>query len=78
MVSKHLDRPVASLQTAPIATLTFILGNILLLIGGILAPWGTLMWIGVAMCMCGGVFLKFSSSEIEMRIVQIKTSRLGR
>lgn len=74
--SKFFDRPVASLQIAPLATIGFIVGILLVVIGGLRGPSTDMLWFGVGICMFGGFFLYYNEPEIEQRLAVIKSARL--
>jgi hypothetical protein len=77
MKAKLFERPLASLQIAPLATFGFIIGLLLMGVGGLQAPFGSLMWFGVMMWLTAGFFLYYRESEINKRLAAIIASRLG-
>lgn len=76
MKAKFFDRPVASLQIAPLATIGFIVGILLMVIGGLRGPSTDMLWFGVGICMFGGFFLYYNEQEIKQRLDEIKSVRL--
>lgn len=63
-------------RIAPLATLGFIFGILLIVIGSLGASSTDIMGFGVGICMVGSFFLYYRESEIEQRLAEIKTARL--
>lgn len=77
MKAKFFERPIASLQIAPFATLGLIIGTLLIAIGGLSAPFGDMMNFGVGMSISAVFFLYTSQMEISTRLAEIITRRIG-
>lgn len=67
----------AHLDVAPMASIGFCLGLILMAIGGLLAPFGAVMWIGFLISVVGSVSLYSSESAIKKRLAEMLTAQLG-
>ncbi|MBW6123151.1 hypothetical protein KZ843_09660 [Pseudomonas aeruginosa] len=71
------ERIDAHLDVAPMATIGFCLGLILMVIGGLLAPFGAVMWFGFVSSVVCSLTLYSNQSAIKKRLAEILTVRLG-
>ena len=71
------ERVTAILEVAPLAAIGFCIGLILQVIGGLIAPFGAVMWLGFVMAVVSSLYLHHNGSAIRQRIAQKVTARLG-
>jgi hypothetical protein len=67
----------ATLDVAPMASIGFWLGLILMAIGGLLAPLSAVMWFGFLISVLSSVSLYSRESAIKKRLAEILTAQLG-